>query len=110
MLVSIDSLPQSVLADTLAQLGQWPLPPKLRPGQSFEGWQVEGLIGESRQSLLFRVRDAQGRQWLLKTLPRSRHTDEFAGPALLKGEWFLKRVAGRYFAEAHPLPRRQHLY
>jgi serine/threonine protein phosphatase PrpC len=86
LLVSIDSLPQSVLADTLAQLGQWPLPPKLRPGQSFEGWQVEGLIGESRQSLLYRVRDAQGRQWLLKTLPTSRHTDEFAGPALLQEE------------------------
>jgi serine/threonine protein phosphatase PrpC len=110
MLVSIDSLPQSVLADTLAQLGQWPLPPKLRPGQSFEGWQVEGLVGESRQSLLYRVRDAQERHWLLKTLPASRHTDEFAGPALLQEEWFLKRVAGRYFAEAHPLPQRQHLY
>lgn len=110
MLVTIDSLPQSALADTLAQLDQWPLPPKLRPGQSFEGWQVEALVGESKQSLMYRVRDAQERNWLLKTLPASRHSDELAGPALLQEEWFLKRVSGRYFAEAHPLPQRQHLY
>jgi serine/threonine protein kinase len=110
MLVTIDSLPQSVLADTLAQLNQWPLPAKLRPGQKFEGWHVEGLVSESRQSLMYRVRDVQERNWLLKTLPASRHTDELAGPALLQEEWFLKRVAGRYFAEAHPLPQRQHLY
>jgi len=110
MLVTIDSLPQSALADTLAQLDQWPLPPKLRPGQNFEGWQVEALVGESKQSLMYRVRDAQERNWLLKTLPASRHSDALAGPALLQEEWFLKRVAGRYFAEAHPLPQRQHLY
>lgn len=110
MLVTIDSLPQSALADTLAQLDQWPLPPKLRLGQNFEGWQVEALVGESKQSLMYRVRDAQERNWLLKTLPASRHSDALAGPALLQEEWFLKRVAGRYFAEAHPLPQRQHLY
>lgn len=110
MLVRIDSLPQSVLADTLAQLDQWPLPPKLRSGQTFEGWQVEGLVSESRQSLMYRVRDDQQRSWLLKTLPASRHNDASAGPALLQEEWFLKRVTGRYFAQAHPLPQRQHLY
>ena len=110
LLVRIEQLPQSALADTLAQLDQWPLPPKLRDGQTFEGWQVESLLGESRQSLLYRVHDNQQRAWLLKTLPPSRHNDPQAGPALLQEEWFLKRVAGRHFAEAHPLPQRQHLY
>jgi len=110
LLVRIEHLPQSALADTLAQLDQWPLPPKLRAGQTFEGWQVESLLGESRQSLLYRVHDNQQRAWLLKTLPPSRHNDPLAGPALLQEEWFLKRVAGRHFAEAHPLPQRQHLY
>lgn len=110
LLVRIEQLPQSALADTLAQLDQWPLPPKLRAGQTFEGWQVESLLGESRQSLLYRVHDNQQRVWLLKTLPPSRHNDPQAGPALLQEEWFLKRVAGRHFAEAHPLPQRQHLY
>ncbi len=110
VLVQVNALPDNDLADTLAQLQQWPLPPKLREGQDFEGWQVERLLAESRQSLVYRVRDAQARRWLLKTLPTSRHDEAQAGAALLLEEWFLRRVAGRHFAEAHPLPQRQHLY
>ncbi|TXI33935.1 MAG: bifunctional protein-serine/threonine kinase/phosphatase [Aquipseudomonas alcaligenes] len=110
VLVQVEALPDNDLADTLAQLQQWPLPPKLREGQDFEGWQVERLLAESRQSLVYRVRDAQARRWLLKTLPASRHDEAQAGAALLLEEWFLRRVAGRHFAEAHALPQRQHLY
>lgn len=110
MLVRIDQLPDHDLADTLAQLQQWPLPAKLREGQEFEGLQVERLLAESRQSLVYRVRDGQARRWLLKTLPPSRHDEPHAGSALLLEEWFLRRMAGRHFAEVHPLPQRQHLY
>lgn len=110
LLVRVDGLPETGLADTLAQLEQWPLPPRLQDGQAFEGWQVERLLAESRQSMVYRVRDSQDRRWLLKTLPPSRHGEPDAGPALLLEEWFLRRVAGRHFPEAHPLPQRQHLY
>jgi serine/threonine protein phosphatase PrpC len=110
VLVQVDELPDNDLADTLAQLQQWPLPPKLRDGQEFEGWQIERVLAESRQSLVYRVRDGQARRWLLKTLPNSRHDEIQAGPALLLEEWFLRRVAGRHFPEVHPLPQRQHLY
>jgi serine/threonine protein phosphatase PrpC len=110
LLVRVDNLPEAGLADTLAQLDHWPLPPRLLEGQAFEGWQVERLLAESRQSMVYRVRDAQDRRWLLKTLPASRHDEPKAGPALLLEEWFLRRVAGRHFPEAHPLPQRQHLY
>ena len=110
LLVRVDALPPSGLADALAQLEAWPLPPQLRPGQLFEGWRVQGLLAESRQSLLYRVFDEAGQAWLLKTLPPARHDEPGAGPALLQEEWFLRRVAGRHFAEVHPLPQRQHLY
>lgn len=110
LLVRVDGLPPSGLADALAQLEAWPLPPELRPGQLFEGWRVQGRLVESRQSLLYRVLDDAGQPWLLKTLPPARHADPGAGPALLQEEWFLRRVAGRHFAEVHPLPQRQHLY
>ncbi|MCS3467157.1 serine/threonine protein phosphatase PrpC [Pseudomonas sp. JUb42] len=110
LLVQIDALGQDDLGDTLRQLQQWPLPPRLKPGQRFEGWQVTRLLNESRQSLLYRVQDDQGQPWLLKTLPDSRHQDSEAGPALLLEEWFLRRVAGRWFPEIHPAPERQHLY
>ncbi len=110
LLVRIDGLGAATLGDALVQLQQWPLPPPLRAGQPFEGWQVERLLAHSRQSLLYRVRDAQQQPWLLKTLPLSRDDDSEAGQALLSEEWFLRRVAGRAFPEVHAAGGRQHLY
>jgi serine/threonine protein phosphatase PrpC len=110
LLIQVDQVGADTLGDTLLQLQQWPLPPALKPGQMFEGWQVETCLGDSRQSLLYRVRDGQQQRWLLKTLPDTRHEENGAGQALLLEEWFLRRVAGRFFPEVHPLPERQHLY
>ncbi|NMX68084.1 bifunctional protein-serine/threonine kinase/phosphatase [Pseudomonas sp. WS 5111] len=110
LLVRIDRLGAATLGDALVQLQQWPLPPLLKAGQSFEGWQVECLRAHSRQSLLYRVRDAQQQPWLLKTLPPDHDDDHDAAQALLAEEWFLRRVAGRAFPEVHPGGGRQHLY
>ncbi|MFK3971744.1 protein kinase [Pseudomonas sp. NPDC087358] len=110
LLIHVDQVGSDSLADTLIQLQQWPVPPALKTGQAFEGWQVEERLGDSRQSLLYRVRDSQQQAWLLKTLPDARRDEAEAGQALLLEEWFLRRVAGRFFPELHPLPDRQHLY
>ncbi|WP_308725624.1 bifunctional protein-serine/threonine kinase/phosphatase [Metapseudomonas otitidis] len=110
LLVQVQQLPERALADAMAEVDDRPLPPELRPGQRFEGWWVQGQVAASRQSLLYRVRDAAGQEWLLKTLPHERHDEPEAAIALLQEEWFLRRVAGRHFAEVHPLPQRQHLY
>lgn len=108
LLVRVDALGEASIGDALIHLQQWPLPPLLKPGQQFEGWQVESLLGHSQQSLLYRVRDSQQQPWLLKTLPTD--DDPAAAQALLSEEWFLKRVAGRSFPEVHPATQRQHLY
>ncbi|MGV8917102.1 MAG: protein kinase domain-containing protein [Pseudomonas sp.] len=110
LVVQVDQLGQDTLGDTLLQLQQWPLLPPLKPGQAFEGWRVEAVVGQSRQSQLYRVRDQNSQPWLLKTLPHSRLDEAQAGQGLLLEEWFLRRVAGRYFPEVHPAPERQHLY
>ena len=110
LLVRIDQLGAATLGDALVQLQQWPLPPPLKAGQSFEGWQVESVLAQSRQSLLYRVRDTQQQPWLLKTLPPGHDDDNDAAQALLSEEWFLRRVAGRAFPEVHPASGRQHLY
>ncbi|RON12293.1 bifunctional protein-serine/threonine kinase/phosphatase [Pseudomonas frederiksbergensis] len=110
LLVRVDALGETSIGDALIHLQQWPLPPALKPGQAFEGWQVEGILGQSQQSLLYRVRDAQQQPWLLKTLPSALRDDHRAGQALLSEEWFLKRVAGRHFPEVHAASQRQHLY
>ncbi|QXI40016.1 bifunctional protein-serine/threonine kinase/phosphatase [Pseudomonas xantholysinigenes] len=110
LLVQVEQLGTSSLGDTLAQLQQWPLPGALRDGQLIDGWQVDGLLAQSRQSLLYQVRDPHGLPWLLKTLPQSRDLESGAAQALLLEEWFLRRVAGRHFPEVHPASQRQHLY
>lgn len=110
LLVRVDELPETSLGDALAQLEHWPAPPTLREGQEFEGWEIEGRLTQSRQSLIYRVRDRQGRPWLLKTLPPALREAPAAAQALLLEEWFLRRVQGRYFPELHSLPQRQHLY
>ncbi|MET0773891.1 MAG: bifunctional protein-serine/threonine kinase/phosphatase [Pseudomonas mandelii] len=110
LLVRVDALGETSIGDALIHLQQWPLPPALKPGQMFEGWQVEGMLGQSQQSLLYRVRDSQQHPWLLKTLPGALRDDHLAGQALLSEEWFLKRVAGRHFPEIHAASQRQHLY
>lgn len=110
LLVRVDTLGAATLGDALVQLQQWPLPPALKAGQQFEGWKVESVLAQSRQSLLYRVRDAQQQAWLLKTLPLTRDDDNAAGQALLAEEWFLRRVAGRAFPEVHAASGRQHLY
>lgn len=110
LLLRVDELPPASLGDALAQLDHWPAPPDLRSDQDFEGWQVEGKLAQSRQSLIYRVRDRQNRPWLLKTLPPALRDSPEAAQALLLEEWFLRRVQGRYFPELHSLPQRQHLY
>lgn len=110
LLVRVDALPDKPLADALAEVAGWPVPPRLKEGQMFEGWQVEQRLAISQQSWLYRVRDGAGRSWLLKTLAPGQQGDTQAMQALLMEEWFLRRVAGRAFVELHPLPQRQHLY
>jgi serine/threonine protein phosphatase PrpC len=110
LLVRVDALGETSIGDALVHVRQWPLPPALKPGQIFEGWHIDGVLGQSQQSLLYRVHDGQQQPWLLKTLPGRLHDDPQAGQSLLAEEWFLKRVAGRHFPEVHPASQRQHLY
>lgn len=110
LLVRVDQLGPVNLGDTLAQLQQWPLPPALRGGQTIDGWQVDSVLAQSRQSVLYRVRDSHQQAWLLKTLPVAREQEVGTLQALLMEEWFLRRVAGRHFPEVHPASQRQHLY
>lgn len=110
LLVRVDALGEASIGDALIHLQQWPLPPALKTAQLFEGWQVQGVVAQSQQSLLYRVLDGQGRSWLLKTLPSRLADVPQAGQALLSEEWFLRRVAGRHFPEVHSGIQRQHLY
>ncbi|WP_256737671.1 bifunctional protein-serine/threonine kinase/phosphatase [Pseudomonas sp. dw_358] len=107
LVVWVDQLPAS---DWRVPGERMPVPRTLRPGSQFEGWQVIEALSASRQSTLYRVRDSQGDDWLLKTLPAQLADDTEAAQALLMEEWFLRRVSGRAFVQVHPTPNRQSLY
>jgi serine/threonine protein phosphatase PrpC len=110
VVVRVETLGQISLGDSLLQLGDRPLPPPLKPGQCFEGWRVQSMLAQSQASVLYRVLDAQRQPWLLKTLTARQGDAPDAQQHLLLEEWFMRRVAGRYFPELHPLPQRQHHY
>lgn len=110
LLVHVLGVPENELAAELQERQDWPTPPRLQPGQHFEGWQVEALWRRSRQAVLYRVRDAQGLAWLLKTLPEELATDSAARQALLHEEWLMRRLAGQSVADLHDMPGRRHLY
>lgn len=110
LLVCVDQLPQLSLSDALVPLDERALPPRLKQGQPFEGWHVEGVLAESRQSLVYRLKDAQQQNWLMKTLPVRMQEDPVAQRNLVLEEWFIRRSAGKQIPELHPLPSRRHLY
>ena len=110
LLVRVDALPDSTLGEALAPLDERALPPRLHAGKAFEGWDLVGLRAESRQSMVYRVRDPLQQTWLLKTLPPALQNDDAARQALVLEEWFMRRVAGDFVPELHPLPQRRHLY
>jgi serine/threonine protein phosphatase PrpC len=110
LLIRVEQLGQANLGDSLMQLQHLPLPPPLKPGQHFEGLQIGEVLSQTRQSILYRAQDARQQPWLLKTLPAQRHDEPGAQQGLLLEEWFLKRVAGRYFPQVHSLAQRHHLY
>lgn len=110
IVVDIHHLPDRALDDDFASMHALPLPNKMKAGESIDGLEIEGILHESRASVLYRVRNAQGQAWLLKTLPMLVADDELARQSLMVEEWLLGRMASHYFPEIAHHAARQHLY
>lgn len=110
IVVDIIGLPERALGDDFASMAALPLPPKLKAGDTLDGLTVEGILHEARGSLLYRVRNAAGEPWLLKTLPPRSEDDELARQSLMVEEWLLARMASHYFPEIGQHGERSHLY
>ncbi len=104
MVVRIDSVPDKNLRDQLSAERHLPIPPRLKLGTRLDGFEVLALIHESRMSLLYQVRNlADGRVWVLKTLPPQAANDAAAADALIQEEWLAKKVIAHYFPQILPL-------
>ncbi|MEQ6290631.1 protein kinase [Vogesella sp. GCM10023246] len=110
LLLRVDELPAANLGDEFSRGEALLPPPALKPGQQFEGLKVEEKLHASPSGIAYRVSDAAGRRWVLKTLPATLAGDREAAQSLLVEEWLQRRVSSPYFAEVAPLPARSHLY
>lgn len=110
IVIDIASLPERALADDFASMSALPLPPKLKAGDTLDGLHIDSILHEARGSLLYRVHNAAGEPWLLKTLPPRSEDDELARQSLMIEEWLLARMASHYFPEIGQHSGRNYLY
>lgn len=111
IVVRVAQLPEENLRDALSGSQQLPVPPRLKPGQSLDGYVVEALIHESQTTLLYRVLDPRTqRKLVLKTLHPDRANDPQEISAFAHEEWLAKRVVARFFPQVIAPDERHFLY
>ena len=111
IVLQVTALPDADLRDTLSVSAQLPLPPRLRAGQSIDGYLVEEVVHASAATLLYRVIDPKTQRRLaLKTLQPERSDDAEERAAFAHEEWLAKRVVARFFAQVIVSEQRNYLY
>jgi serine/threonine protein phosphatase PrpC len=107
----VDALPEANLRDAVSLSRQLPLPPRLKPGQTLDGYQVEEIIHSSQATLLYRVLDPKsGKMLVLKTLQPERGNDEQERSAFAHEEWLARRAVARFFPQVITPEQRNYLY
>jgi serine/threonine protein phosphatase PrpC len=111
LILRVEHLPQENLRDALSASRQLPLPPKLKVGQVFEGFQVDAILHASQATMVYRVIDLETRRKLvLKTLHPDRANDEEECAAFAHEEWLAKRVVARFFPQVITSQKKHYLY
>ena len=113
LVVRVAAVGREDLRDVLDLGQELPPPPRLKPGQSLDGFEVLDVLHASRATLLYKARDAtSGRVCVLKTLQPAAAADPAQREGLLAEEWLGRRVLAHYFPQVLALPagRRTRLY
>lgn len=111
VVIDVLALPAASLRDSLAGAATLPLPPRLKPGHELDGLIVEDILHDSRETVLYRVRNPRnGQRLVLKTLQPGLGNDVRALQALLMEEWRARRVVSPNFPQVVPADQRSGLY
>jgi len=111
VVIDVQALPRASLRDSLESAASLPLPHRLKVGHEIDGLVVEEVLHDSRETLLYRVRDLRnGQQLVLKTLQPALQGDAGASAALLMEEWRARRVLSPHFPQVVPSDERSGLY
>jgi protein phosphatase len=87
------------------------LPGRLTPGALLDGFVIDEVLHESRETLLYRAHATDsGQTCVLKTLQPRLEGDAELAQRLLVEEWLGKRVQSHYFPQVLPAPGRNFLY
>jgi serine/threonine protein phosphatase PrpC len=111
VVVDVLGVPPAGLRDSLESSASLPLPHRLKMGHELDGLIVEEILHDSRETLLYRMRNPRnGQQVVLKTLQPGMEGDQGASAALLMEEWRAKRVVSPFFPQVVPAEQRSCLY
>lgn len=109
--LKVEALPEENLRDALSVSQQLPVPPKLKIGQTIDGYLVDAIIHLSQATLLYRVIDPRSqRKLVLKTLHPDRANDAHERSAFAHEEWLAKRIVARFFPQVITPEQRNYLY
>jgi serine/threonine protein phosphatase PrpC len=111
LVLRIDALSEINLRDALSASQQLPLPPKLKAGQTIDGYEVQAVIHSSQKTLLYRVLDPKSnRRLALKTLHPECANDIHERSAFAHEEWLAKRVVARFFPQVIVPEQKNYFY
>lgn len=113
VVVAVDGVPAQDLSDWFADGRLLNVPPRLKPGQTLDDFEVLETLHESRASLLYKVQDLlRGQTLVMKTLKPALADDAQSCAGLLAEEWLAKRMLSHYFPQVVPVAsqRRHYLY
>lgn len=112
LVVRIDAVGSDSLAELLSDAKNLPVPAKLKVGEILDGFTVEGILHDSRATVLYKVRNQSGQLFVLKTLQPILANDADSCQALMNEEWLAKRVVSQCVPQVLPLniEQRKHLY
>lgn len=112
LVVRIDEVGEDTLSELLSDAKNLGVPPKLKVGDTLDGFTVQAILHDSRATLLYKVSNSNGQLFVLKTLQPMLGNDLDSCQALMNEEWLAKRVVSQYVPQVLPLSleQRKHLY
>jgi serine/threonine protein phosphatase PrpC len=111
LVLKVRSLPEENLRDALSVSKQLPLPPRLKAGQTIDGYTVDAPIHASKTTMLYRVIDPKSqRKLVLKTLHPDHADDAQERSAFAHEEWLAKKLVARFFPQVITPEQKSFLY
>lgn len=111
VVVDVMALPEGSLLDSLESDVRLRVPPRLKVGHKLDGLEVEEILHDSRETILYRVKNSKtGQIMVLKTLQPGMETDTAACSSLIMEEWRAKRIVSKHFPQIIPALDKSCLY